>query len=666
MLVHRLTFPLLAIAALAFAACDGGTEYIVVDNTQDGRPVGEGCVTPSDCESGRCIGGVCSDDLCTDDTACLTSEVCIYGQCVPATEFACSGDEAPLLGLAPLNVSFGEVALGNSGQQTVTLENKGDCLLNINDVYIDPNGDTGFRCIDCDPTTFPRKIAPQRSLDFTIEYSPAAPGEALSALFVRSDDATAGQNGLVSVELHGTYSGIPNLVIEPSDLHFGYVPQGGSATEDVVIRNYGSGNAVVTIEAVYVLGTVGGNDFSIPPESQIRPTAPLSLPPYNPDDDDTELVIPVTFAPESITDFAGELLIQFHYGDAVGAQDISVPLSGSSKGPPSITVNPTQLVFQADDGTALPVGMVAYRQVTIANNQGQSDLVVDVSLQDPTGDFSLSPAFVPPIAPGGSVVLSVFYNPSEPSDAVNPHDPQVPVDAFLNITSNDTSPASDVLKVVSLKGWAKGGTFDDILKVEMEYENADNSWAGNDYRNVDLELISGVGLSCTKPIPQYVQDPNGNYIINETVDLCDQWNDYGQLGTASWIALGQYEEPERILLYGLGQDLADGQLFTLRVHYMEDCANIPTGILADVLGITGSILLGMLGGSIGVPITVPPDQISDLVSENCWDHASSNVTAHVFLNGVEVAAPSVRLQEKGDYFDIAKLRRENGQFVLLP
>ena len=132
-----------------------------------------------------------------------------------------------------------------------------------------------------------------------------------------------------------------------------------------------------------------------------------------------------------------------------------------------------------------------------------------------------------------------------------------------------------MLKTVALRGFARGGLFDDVLKLEMTFENADNSWAGNDYRNVDMEVISPSGFSCTKPIPQFQSDGQGGFVVvGNPEDPCLTWNSFQREGTVDWIALGQYEEPERVLLFGLGQELANGQDFTVRLHYVEDCANI--------------------------------------------------------------------------------------------
>jgi hypothetical protein len=215
------------------------------------------------------------------------------------------------------------------------------------------------------------------------------------------------------------------------------------------------------------------------------------------------------------------------------------------------------------------------------------------------------------------------------------------------------------LKTVALVGWARSGVQDQALKVEMEFSNADNSWAGSDFRNVDLNIENvRTGLTCTKPRFLSV-GPSGTGVF---ADSCAEWNAFGQLGHTSWIGLGEYEEPERVFVIGLGPNGGQGESFNIGVTYIEDCANIPSGLLADILGIGGSILLGVLGGAVGVPIAVDPSSISDTIANNCFDHASTTVTTRISLDGVVVASPQTRLGEKGDFATVATMKRVNGAF----
>lgn len=665
--------PVAAACALSGALCATltlgvgcfDTEYISVERDPVLRPVGDACTVDVECATGRCVAGVCDDGGCNNDDDCRNDELCVFGACEPADEFACQPDQAPLLSRSPSgSIEFGEVNVGTTATQTVTITNLGDCLLTLSAAGLLSTGSPDFSCDRCDPTNYPQRIPPNRTFDIIVAFSPTGAGDATSQLLVNSDDLTAEDDGRISIDLHASYSGQPTIVVEPLEVNFDYVAVGSNRTIDVQITNRGTGNAALTITDLFVESST---QFTIPDESNINQTNPKLLGHYNPDLPDTILTVPVTFAPQGTpANHTANLVIR-----TSDFTTLQVPLSGSSLGPPQITVSATELEYKCQGSPldpcpapeAYPVGMVAYRQFTITNS-GQSNLTINMTLGGEAGDFAVSPSFVPPIAPGGMMPITVFFNPSAPSDPANRFDPVEAFDAMLNITSNDTDPGTDVLKTVVLRGFSKGGQNDQVLKLEMNFENADNSWAGNDYRDVDLELVSPTGFSCAKPIRTWGESPpgSGNYVVISEEDLCDEWNAYGQEGQTNWIALGQYEEPERIIVFGLGPTGAEGGVFRANVYYIEDCANIPTGLLANILGIGGSILLGILGGAVGIPITVPPDQISDMIANNCFDHESSTATLHISRDGVEDAAPQVRLNNKGEVREIATLTRSNGQF----
>ena len=72
-------------------------------------------------------------------------EICVMGECVPADDFACQGDQAPLINVNPLAVSFGEVALGNTVEEVVTIENLGFCLLTLQGVGLTDDSNDAAR-----------------------------------------------------------------------------------------------------------------------------------------------------------------------------------------------------------------------------------------------------------------------------------------------------------------------------------------------------------------------------------------------------------------------------------------------------------------------------------------------------------------------------------------
>lgn len=666
---------LVACAMAALMGCRDVQTFTTERDTPK-RPVGAACIVNDDCDGGRCVGGVCEDGGCASDQDCLADEICVFRSCQPLDDFACQPDQAPLLSITPAGaeLDFGRVSIGDTARRVVTVSNGGDCLLTLQSAGLADTGDDGFSCSPCDPQLYPQRVPPGETMDIQVSFTPEGAGEATSTLYIRTDDATAGDEGLVGIPLVARYDGDPVLVITPSEVNFGRVPYtaggaAGSAVQTVEITNRGSGNASLVIERLFINN---GLVFSILPEfAGVTPDNPLLVPPYDPNNASSVITIPITFRPDRNADFVDDLVVR-PLGQTT---PVTRRLVGTSLGPPQIRVSTTSMVFKCGVGLpvgamdpcptseAYPVGTVAYRTLTIAND-GQSALQVSLSLGGEAGDFTVSPSFLQPIPAGGSVPVTVYFQPTGPSDPENRTgtQPAEAFDAVLNILSDDTDPAADALKTVVLEGYARAGQFDQALKLEMEYENADNSWAGNDYRDVDLELESPLGYACSKN-RNYMPDGAGGFLPNPDLDPCAAWNDSGAgEGTVRWISAGQYEEPERIILHGLGPEGAEGGEFKARAYYIEDCANIPTGLLADLLGIGGSILLGWLGGNIGVPISVPPDQISDFIAENCFDRASTTVTLHISLDGEVIASPQQQLSAKGETQVIARLKRVNGQF----
>lgn len=606
------------------------------------------------------------DDACNADSDCKTEsgEICVFGACAPIGNFACETTQAPLAHIDPIDVDFGEVVIGESAGQMVTIANAGECNLTIYGASLADTSTRGFDCSPCDLTHYPQVIAPNHSATIDVNYSPLAIGPAVGTLLVSTDDRTAGPNGIINVNLGAAYSGVPALVLDPTEINFGFVPYDGSSasssrTETIRISNQGTGNAALVLQFIYV---VPGGDFSIPDDfAAVVPEHPIILAPFDENNPDTWIDVPVTFKPTRFANQSTMFTVSARAGNTDEVVNVSARLSGSSLGPARISVNPSEVTFRADSGEPLSMGMSAFRQVVISNT-GQSELTIDLAIDDTSQDFTISPSHLAPIPPGGNASVGVYYTPSASSDPGRPYEPRRSIDAYLRVISND---AEHVLTTVLLHGWAREGSLDDILRLEMTFDNSSSSWASNDYRDVDLELTSPLGFSCRKPMVQYAPGPNGTFIVASVQDFCANWTNSNLQGRAMWIPGGLFEEPERVTLFQLGNTTANNQEFTARVYYMQDCSNIPSGILADLLGIGTSAILGALGASVGVPLAVDPSAVRNLIANNCWEHSGTRATVHIFINNREVAAPQVSLSRKGDYRDVAQIRRLNGAFHLV-
>jgi len=614
-----------------------------------------------------CNGKPCEPPppACDVDGDCAPGKYCILNECQSSGVTACKKGERPLISVTPRadsQVEFGAVMLNDTVERKVVVENMGDCNLNVESLGITDGSNPAFATVTVG-TTFPKIVVPQRKISLLVRYTPTELKEAQGTLVVGSDDPTA---SIVQVALHGTYNGTPTLVFEPAELNFGYVPYavgagGQSRTNTIKLKNLGTGNAGVTITHAYLRNATSG--FRVPVEiDSILPQSPKVLQSFDANSPSTWLDVNVTFAPTTNANLETYLDV---FATAPNNPDIliSALIKGSSLGPPAIAVTPLTLTLADPAGAPLSLGMTTFKQVTISNS-GQSDLILDITMDDPTGgDFYISPSFLAPIAPGATAALGVFYTPTNPTDPLNINAPKVPARATVQIGSNDTAHA---LTKVNLEGWAKKDATDDVLKLELTFTNADNSWAGGDYRNVDIEVQSPLGMLCKKPTAGSYANTAGGWVPTTVSTPCDEWNKTTKEGHISWNASGTYEEPERVILFGLGATNS-GKVFTVRVNYVEDCANIPTSTLSNLLGIGGSLIISAIGAWAGVPLAVSPDAIAKAIAGACFSHEGSTATVKVSLNGdQEIAAPQVLLRSKGDSAVIVKLMRESGTFKVVP
>jgi hypothetical protein len=595
-------------------------------------------------------------DGCTVDADCTAGQICVFKECVDIDLYACAAGETPLITVTPAWVEFGEVAVETTGEQKVTIGNVGDCNLTVSQIGISDDSAAGFSCSPCDFTAFPLQVPPQRELEIIVSYKASKLGQAFGQMSIRSDDQTT-SGGLVKADLHAAYNGTPVLVIDPPEIHFGYVAYsagiGATATQRVTIKNMGSGTlkiGLVTVNDEAILG--------LPPDiAAINPGRSRGLTHYSGTCTYTTCIeFDLTFTPDGYDDFERKLTVHAYKDEK--AEDwttVNALITGSSKGPPAMGVEPLEIDYKTSSDAALNVGDHECRQVTISNT-GDSSLAVALRLEDASGDFTVSPAYVPPVAAHNSLQVNVCYAPTAPSDSEHRQAPTKPVPAYLHVNSNDPQHVNDI--TVDLFGWAKSTDADDLLKLEMEFENGDSGWASNDFRNVDLEIESPAFV-CRKP-----RYGVANGMTSILTDYCAQWTNYGLYGRATWFSVGESEEPERIIVYGMGTSARE-DLFPVNVYYVEDCANIPTSLLSDLIGIGASTLLSVVGGAVGVPITVSPDDISKLIEQNCWSHQPTAVTVHIFAGSTEIASPVVHLAKKGDHTQVAKLRHVDGQFTLV-
>lgn len=557
-----------------------------------------GLLLATGCDKPKIVAATCRAD---DD--CQAGYLCENYECVPREAKACDlvTDGTPILQPGPHTVDFGTVDTQAALLQTITLHNIGNCTLTLFEATL-KDTNAGFTCDLCE-STFPKEIWPGRSVDVTIGYAPGDVKESVTQLSLLSDDK---EYPTLLVPVKAEYIGTPKLVAAPMEVDFGYTAQGRLTRRSLQLSNQGTGTAPITITNI-ALSPPDTMDFALVPATDL----PRTLHPVTVDRTAVE-ILEVRYTPRTTADHTADLVVTTSKGT------ITVPLKGTSASAPQISASPTMI-----DLGNVTLGTTAFKTLTIVN-MGGAPLQVHPTWggQMFTTDFSTNPQIIPDVAPSQYVEVQVMVTATR----------EGPLQAILNLESND--PQRPTLAIpVTAQGVLGSGA--EVVKLEMTFDNGTDNVFDNDVRNVDMTLEHPFGYVCNK------QNPNPM-----------NWGNYG---TPSWLAFAPKEEPERIIL---ADSHMDGT-YRVMVSYQEDCASIPTGLLAGILGISVEALAGYLSGGL---IPVNGQDVSQIIQNICLDHSGSSVAVKVYINGTLTSEKTATLGRKGASTYVLDLVRTNGMY----
>ena len=540
---------------------------------------------------------------CRDDTGCPKGELCEDFKCVPVATRACSNviSGNPILQPDPYAISFGDLDV-STAQQKLTIHNIGNCTLTMFEASLG-SATSPFSCDLC-TARFPIEIFPGRSRDFTVGFATNTVGRARDEIRILSDDKEFSE---LKIPLSVNFLGEPKLRVTPNPIDFGYVAQGRQGARNVQITNQGTGVAPLTILSIgfsdpATMDFAGADAFSGP-----RVLNPVSI-------DTTSLVtLELRYTPRSTAKHAMDLVVSTSKGV------VKVPMAGNAETPPQLTYNPSSI-----DLGNVPLGATNLVALTLTN-MGGAPLTAQLKWggTNPNTDLFTSPTVLPAIVAGAYLDVQVGFT----ATAVGP------VTGLLNLATNDPSRPSITIPVT-----ANGvmGAGNQVVKLEMVFENGTDGVFDNDVRNVDMTLEHPFGYVCNKQ--------NANPM---------NWGSYGK---PSWLSFAPKEEPERIVL---ADSMADGK-YRVMLQYVESCASIPTGLLAGLLGISSELLVGYLSGG-----TVPlkGEDVAKLVAQVCLSHKATAATVRAYVNGALIKEKTVTLSKKGDSLYALDLVRTNGVFT---
>ena len=620
-----LGFGFFASGALTSIACDPEVMYYEKESPQ--QTLGLPCVIDSECSSGRCEAGFCVVNECETDDDCRADEICnpITHTCEPVSNYACEVGQIPMAEMSPTTVHFNSVTVGETAEIDVVINNIGECLLSVEQVQLDADGSDAITCANCATEDYPKSVPPGHSIIVTVAYAPQIEGQDTGTLVIRSDDPSV-SDGIFRVAIDGEGLGHARLSVEPNLIDFGNVAiNDPPANQTVTVTNVGAGT--LELSRIFVDPPLT-SQMTVDPE--VGPTdSPIALLANQ------QQAFTITYDPSSLSASNAVLYIFSNDLSRTCASDTThhpgvacVEMNGDSRGPPAINVSQTLIDFGQHT-----LGESEAKRIDISNN-GQSDLEIQISMTALSStDFRYTPPSASVLPPGATAFLNVIYEASQLNT----------VNGTLQIQSNDPTTA---LSNVGLTGFGVSPDNNDVLKVEMNFENGDNGFFGNDFRDVNLYMESPFGEIVDK------QTPNPDWSHGGA----DPQRDFGH---PVWSAIGVTEEPERIILFDANED-AYGT-FNICAFYREDCASIPTDLLAGLLGIGVSALLSGLTEGV---ISPDSQDVAEFIRNNCWDHASSQVLFSTFVNGVQVAQTSARLGAAGDYSCPVTVERINGLYCV--
>lgn len=328
----------------------------------------------------------------------------------------------PDISLSTNNITYGDLLVGTSTSESITITNDGNADLHISNMIV--SGNNSFSVSGCT-----QAILPGTSCSATVTFTPVVTGVVSATLTIVSDDP---DEGSMTVGLTG--KGIaPDITLSATSLAFGDLLVGEQSQQTVTVTN--DGDAVLTIDSITLAGSV---------YSAAGCTQPLGA--------GDSCDVTVTFSPATAGAVSDTLTIT---SDDPDEATVTVNLTGNGIAP-DITLSTTNLAF----GDLL-IGETATQSVTISND-GDAVLNIGSIALSGSGDFTYN-GCTQSLAAGDSCDVTVTFSPVTAGVATD----------TLTIMSDDPDEAT---VTVALSG--NGITAETYLQELIAYANQEAS-AGN-------------------------------------------------------------------------------------------------------------------------------------------------------------------------------------------
>jgi ASPM-SPD-2-Hydin domain-containing protein/centrosomal CEP192-like protein/parallel beta helix pectate lyase-like protein len=284
----------------------------------------------------------------------------------------------PAISFAPSSISFGNVPVGVTSSQTVTLSNPGNATLDITQLT---GPGAGF---SLSGLRVPLTLTPGQTAKFSVSFTPGATGSQTSSVALVSNAPTS------PLRLSLSGAGVlvqPQISVLPGSLAFGSVAVGSSGKQSLTVSNPGS--APLSITAANATGAGFGT---------VGLSLPLTVAAGG------SGTIPVDFAPATSGSVTGTLSLASN----APTSPTAITLSGTGAAQTGqLSSNPASLNLGSE-----AVGSTSSKQnVTLTNISSSASITI--STITASGPFAFTGA-TPPVTlnPSSSLSLSVTFTPT--------------------------------------------------------------------------------------------------------------------------------------------------------------------------------------------------------------------------------------------------------------
>ncbi len=283
----------------------------------------------------------------------------------------------PSISIAPGSISFGNVPVGVTSSQTITLSNPGNATLDITQ-FTAPSG--GFSMTGL---SAPLTLTPGQTAKFSVSFTPGTVGSQASSVTLFSNAPTS------SVKLSLSGAGVqlqPQVSVLPASLAFGSGNIGSSGTQSLTVSNAGS--TALSISAANMtragFATVG---LSLPMTVAAGGSGTIN----------------VDFVPSASGSVTGSLSL---VSNAPTSPTV-IALSGTGTAQTGqLSANPSSLNLGTE-----AVGSTSSKQNVTLTNSGSASITI--STITVSGPFAFSGTTLPvTLNPSSSLTLSVTFTPT--------------------------------------------------------------------------------------------------------------------------------------------------------------------------------------------------------------------------------------------------------------